>query len=317
MSRANQHAGPPGTPWTLLFLAGLTAILYGALDVQDASLVIVVGLLVIFIVFLLRHLAFAASALSSAPGDMRSRAGFDFGYRPFVSVLVPCRNEELVIEGLLETLLLFDYPADRHEIIVIDDGSDDATGTIVDRIGLQHPRLRCVHRRPGSGGGKSGALNEALEIARGEIVVVFDADHRPRADVLKRLVRHFADPNVGAVQGRCIVRNSGESQLARTIAVDYYSGYLVNEYGRQTLFDLPAYGGSNCAVRASWIRAFGGWNEETVTEDTDLTLRLVLMGQFVRYDVTAIDTEESVPTFRRFWRQRYRWARGHQQAWRE
>jgi cellulose synthase/poly-beta-1,6-N-acetylglucosamine synthase-like glycosyltransferase len=160
-------------------------------------------------------------------------------------------------------------------------------------------------------------LNAALEIARGEVIVVFDADHKPRADVLRRLVRHFADPNVGAVQGRCIVRNSGESQLARTIAVDYYSGYLVNEYGRQSLFDLPAYGGSNCAVRASWLAAFGGWNEDTVTEDTDLTLRLVLVGQFVRYDVTAIDTEESVPTFRRFWRQRYRWARGHQQAWRE
>ena len=146
---------------------------------------------------------------------------------------------------------------------------------------------------------------------------MFDADHRPRADVLRRLVRHFADPNVGAVQGRCIVRNSSESQLAQTIAVDYYSGYLVNEYGRQSLYDLPAYGGSNCAVRRSWLDAFGGWNEQTVTEDTDLTLRLVMVGQFVRYDITAIDTEESVPTFRRFWRQRYRWARGHQQAWRE
>jgi cellulose synthase/poly-beta-1,6-N-acetylglucosamine synthase-like glycosyltransferase len=298
-------------------LAGLAAILYGALGVQAASSVIVAALLVVFIVFLLRHLAFAASALSAAQGDMRSSAGFDFGYRPFVSVLVPCRNEELVIEGLLETLLLFDYPADRHELIVIDDGSDDGTAEIVDRVGRMHPRLRRLYRPPGSSGGKSGALNAALQIARGEIVVVFDADHRARADVLKRLVRHFADPNVAAVQGRCIVRNSGESQLARTVAVDYYSGYLVNEYGRQSLFDLPAYGGSNCAVRASWINQFGGWNENTVTEDTDLTLRLVLLGQFVRYDVTAIDTEESVPTFRRFWRQRYRWARGHQQAWRE
>jgi 1,2-diacylglycerol 3-beta-glucosyltransferase len=317
MSAGAAHAGPPGTPWTLLLLAGIAAILYGALGVEHASLVIVVGLLLTFVVFLLRHLAFAASALSAAPGDMRSRAGFDFGYRPFVSVLVPCHNEELVIEGLLETLLLFDYPADRHELIVIDDGSDDDTGAIVDRIGRAYPRVQCLHRPPGAGGGKSGALNAALQIARGEVVVVFDADHRPRADVLRRLVRHFADPNVGAVQGRCIVRNSAESQLARTIAVDYYSGYLVNEYGRQSLFDLPAYGGSNCAVRASWIHAFGGWNEETVTEDTDLTLRLVLMGQYVRYDVTAIDTEESVPTFQRFWRQRYRWARGHQQAWRE
>jgi cellulose synthase/poly-beta-1,6-N-acetylglucosamine synthase-like glycosyltransferase len=248
---------------------------------------------------------------------MRSRSGFDFGYRPFVTVLVPCRNEELVIEGLLQTLLAFDYPVDRHEIIVIDDGSDDATGEIVDRIGREHPRLQCMHRPPNAGGGKSGALNAALAVARGEVIVVFDADHKPRADVLRRLARHFADPNVGAVQGRCIVRNSSETQLARTIAVDYYSGYLVNEYGRQSLFDLPAYGGSNCAVRAASIRAFGGWNENTVTEDTDLTLRLVLTGKFVRYDVTAIDTEESVPTFRRFWRQRYRWARGHQQAWRE
>jgi cellulose synthase/poly-beta-1,6-N-acetylglucosamine synthase-like glycosyltransferase len=119
------------------------------------------------------------------------------------------------------------------------------------------------------------------------------------------------------VQGRCIVRNSNESRLSRSIAVDYYCGYLVNEYGRQSLFELPAYGGSNCAVRASWLRAFGGWNEQTVTEDTDLTLRLILVGRHVRFDVTAIDTEESVPTFRRFWRQRYRWARGHQAAWRE
>ncbi len=317
MTGGTAHAGPAGTPWTLLLLAGGMAILYGVLGVQAASSVIVGGLLVVFSIFLVRHLAFAASALSAAPGDMRTKTGFDFGYRPFVSVLVPCRNEELVIEGLLGTLLALDYPDDRHEIIVIDDGSDDATREIVEAFGRAHPRVRCLHRAPGSGGGKSGALNAALTVTRGEVIVVFDADHKPRADALRRLVRHFADPQVGAVQGRCIVRNSGESQLARTIAVDYYSGYLVNEYGRQSLFDLPAYGGSNCAARASWLEAFGGWNEDTVTEDTDLTLRLVLVGQFVRYDVTAIDTEESVPSIRRFWRQRYRWARGHQQAWRE
>jgi cellulose synthase/poly-beta-1,6-N-acetylglucosamine synthase-like glycosyltransferase len=292
-------------------------MLYGALGVQDASSLIVGSLVVVFLVFLGRHMAFAASALSAAPGDMRTRTGFDFGYRPFVTVLVPCRNEELVIEGLITTLLAFDYPAERHEIIIIDDGSDDGTGQIIDGLARAHPHLRCLHRPADAGGGKSGALNEALTLARGEIMVVFDADHKPRADVLKRLIRHFADPQVGAVQGRCIVRNSNETQLARTIAVDYYSGYLVNEYGRQSLYQMPAYGGSNCAVRASLLRAFGGWNEDTVTEDTDLTMRLVMIGKFVRFDITAIDTEESVPTFQRFWRQRYRWARGHQAAWRE
>ena len=79
----------------------------------------------------------------------------------------------------------------------------------------------------------------------------------------------------------------------------------------------PPYGGACCAVRASSLRAVGGWNEHTVTEDTDLTLRLVLSGQRVRYDVHAVDEEEAVVTVRRYWTQRYRWARGHQQAWRE
>ncbi len=314
---AGTHAGPSGTPWTLLFLAGLGMVLFGALGVTNASLSIVIFLTVLFLVFLFRHLAFAVSALTLAPRDIRSRTGFDWGYHPFVTVMVPCRNEALVIEGLVTTLLALDYPDDRHEIIVIDDGSDDDTGAILDELTRRHPVLRCIHRPPNTGGGKSGALNAALAVAQGEVVVVFDADHKPRADVLRRLVRHFADPKVGAVQGRCIVRNSNETRLARSIAVDYYCGYLVNEYGRQSLFELPAYGGSNCAARASWLRAFGGWNEQTVTEDTDLTLRMVLVGRVVRFDVTAIDTEESVPTFRRFWRQRYRWARGHQQAWRE
>ena len=112
------------------------------------------------------------------------------------------------------------------------------------------------------------------------------------------------------------MRNPDDSALARAVAVDYLSGYLVNEYGRQALFELPAYGGANCAVRASTLRRLGGWNTDSVTEDTDLTLRVVLTGERVRYDVTAVDTEQAPTTLRRFWTQRYRWARGHQEVWR-
>jgi cellulose synthase/poly-beta-1,6-N-acetylglucosamine synthase-like glycosyltransferase len=148
-------------------------------------------------------------------------------------------------------------------------------------------------------------------------VVVFDGDHQPRPDVLRRLVRHFEDPAVAAVQGRCRIRNAGDSLLSRLVAIDYLAGYFVNEYGRQSLFQLPAYGGANCAVRTSRLRELGGWNADSVTEDTDLTIRLLLTGQKVRYDVTAVDEEEGVVTVGRFWRQRYRWARGHQQAWRD
>ena len=147
--------------------------------------------------------------------------------------------------------------------------------------------------------------------------MIFDADHEPAPDVIRRLVRHFEDPSVGAVQGRCEIRNAQDSMLTRLVAIDYMAGYLVNEYGRQSLFKMPAYGGANCAVRATSLRAAGGWNERSVTEDTDLTLRLVLQGERVRYDVTSLDTEEGTVTLDRFWRQRYRWARGHQQVWRD
>jgi cellulose synthase/poly-beta-1,6-N-acetylglucosamine synthase-like glycosyltransferase len=298
-----------------LVLTGATLVLLVLFGPAGACSIVATSLAAVFLLFLIRHLAFAVSASWTAPFDIRAENGFDFGFRPSVSVLVPCRNEELVVEGLVACLLALDYPHDLIELVVIDDGSDDRTGEILDSIAADEPRLRCLHRPAGAGGGKSAALNAALALARGEIIVVFDADHKCRPDVIKRLVRHFADPAVGAVQGRCIIRNSEESSLARTIAIDYYCGYLVNEYGRQSLYNLPAYGGANCAVRASSLRALGGWNEDTVTEDTDLTMRLVLSGQRVRYDVTAIDTEEGVPTFGRFWKQRYRWARGHQNVW--
>jgi cellulose synthase/poly-beta-1,6-N-acetylglucosamine synthase-like glycosyltransferase len=298
-----------------LVLTGGALVLLVFFGPAGACSVVATVLAIVFLLFLLRHLAFAVSASWTAPFDLRNGTGFDFGFRPSVSVLVPCRNEELVVEGLVSCLLALDYPHDLLELVVIDDGSDDRTGEILDDLVAREPRLRCLHRPPGVPGGKSAALNAALPHAHGEVIVVFDADHKCNADVIKRLVRHFADPTVGAVQGRCVIRNSEESSLARTIAIDYYCGYLVNEYGRQSLYNLPAYGGANCAVRASSLRALGGWNEDSVTEDTDLTMRLVLSEQRVRYDVTAIDTEEGVPTFRRFWRQRYRWARGHQDVW--
>jgi cellulose synthase/poly-beta-1,6-N-acetylglucosamine synthase-like glycosyltransferase len=233
-----------------------------------------------------------------------------------VSVLVPCKNEEVVVEDLVTSVLQLDYPDDRLQVVIVDDGSSDLTGELLDRVTRAEPRLQVIHRAPGAEGGKSGALNAALEAASGEVIMVFDADHRPRRDVLLRLVRHFADPAIGAVQGRCEIRNARDSTLSQLVAIDYLAGYLVNEYGRQSLFQLPAYGGANCAVRASSLRALGGWTE-CATEDTDLTLRLVLQGERVRYDVTAVDEEEGVVTLRRFWRQRYRWARGHQQVWRQ
>jgi cellulose synthase/poly-beta-1,6-N-acetylglucosamine synthase-like glycosyltransferase len=262
-------------------------------------------------------LAFAVSAARWVGADLLA-ADVDLeGYTPSVAVLVSCKNEALVVDGMMTALLRLDYPADRVTFVVVDDGSEDRTGDLLDGWAATEPRLRVLHRPAGAGGGKSGALNEAVAGIDAEIVLVFDADHEPEPNALRRLVRHFREPQVGAVMGRCVIRNGAESSMATTVFVDFLSGYLVNEYGRQALFELPAYGGANCAVRMSTLRALGGWNPETVTEDTDLTLRVLIAGQRVRYDVTAIDYEEAVVTARRFWTQRYRWARGHQKCMRD
>ena len=317
MSHGVHRAALPGhRGWLAVYalcFAGTAAVLG-----VDRVLGIVAGLLnVVFAVYFCRHLAFAVASARWAGADLLA-ADVDLeGFTPSVAVFVGCKNEELVVDGLVTALLGLDYPADKLTLVVVDDGSDDRTGELLDARAAADPRLRVLHRAPGSGGGKSGALNDALAAVDATVAVVFDADHEPDPTALRRLVRHFRDPGVGAVMGRCVIRNGPDSSTATTVFVDFLSGYLVNEFGRQALFELPAYGGANCAVRMSTLRELGGWNPDTVTEDTDLTLRVLLAGQRVRYDVSAVDYEEAVVTARRFWTQRYRWARGHQKCFRD
>ena len=311
------------SPWTLVAILGTTAILLGTIGLHLTVLVVGSIIQVVFFAYFLRHLAFAMSAMHAARRALDS-PDVDSGHRPNVSVVVACKNEESVAARLVESLMAIDYPTGLLQLIIVDDGSDDQTGEVLDAlVALYRARpepahhLDVIHRAPGAGGGKSGALNAALEIVTGTVTVVFDADHVPSPDCVWRLARHFQDPSVGAVQGRCEIVNPDDSPLARLVANDYLAGYLVNEFGRQSLYQLPAYGGANCAVRTSCVRQVGGWNTESVTEDTDLTMRLLLSGLRVRYDITAVDFEEGVVSLDRYWKQRYRWSRGHQQVCRD
>ncbi|MCP4222568.1 MAG: glycosyltransferase [Actinomycetia bacterium] len=304
-----------------MILIGIVFVTLGMIGLQTTVSTVAVGLQVMFVAYFLRHMVFAVSAMSaSAERTVDSHIDHyeaGVGTLPSVTVMVACKDEVLVVDHLVMALDELDYPADLLEKIIVDDGSEDGTAEALDYWAAWTPDLVVLHRPSGLGGGKSAALNTALKHARGDIIIVFDTDHTPRSDVVVRHVRHYTDSRVAAVQGRCVVRNAGDSVIARLVAIDYSAGYLVNEFGRDDVFQLPAYGGANCSVRASTLRAVGGWNPNTVTEDTDLTLRLVLIGEIIKFDVTAIDEEEAVISLRRFWRQRYRWARGHQQAARD
>jgi 1,2-diacylglycerol 3-beta-glucosyltransferase len=294
---------------------GVALLIVAWLGLPRTVTVVAVLITALYLVFFVRHLLFAVSALETVRADLAAPVIEPSSWPP-VSVLVSCHNEEAVVSRLTQALGQLDYPAGLLQVVIVDDGSSDRTGELLDAWAATGAG-QCIRRPAGSPGGKSGALNAALEHVTGDIVVVFDADHRPHADVIRRLVRHFADPAVAAAQGRCVISNKADSPLAHLIGIDYTAGYLVNEYGRQAMFGLPAYGGANCAVRTSALRQLGGWYPLTVTEDTDLTLRLILSGYRVRYDVTAIDEEEGVVTLGAYWRQRYRWSRGHQQVWRD
>ncbi len=303
---------PRGTaaPWLVPGVGGLVAaaVLVGAGPLLVDGLATVTGL--VFLAYAARHTAFAVAAVRGAPADL-AQPCLPSGPAPSVTVVVACRDEIAVVDDLVAACDRLEHPADRLRVVIVDDDSTDGTGARLDRLAATRPHLTVVHRR-GGGGGKAGALNAALPSVTGEVVVVFDADHRPAPDTVTRLVRHLADPGVAVAQGRCTIDNADASVIARVVAVDYLAGYLVNEYGRQALAGLPACGGSNYAIRADDLRRVGGWNPASVTEDTDLTLRLLLAGRRIRYDVTARDGEEAVTTLARFWGQRYRWARGHQ-----
>ncbi|MFJ8039247.1 glycosyltransferase [Kitasatospora sp. NPDC096147] len=272
----------------------------------------VAALTAVFAAYLLRHLVFLTAALRPAPADPPQPQ-----HPPRVTVLVPCHNEARVVDGLTTALAALDHPAELLQVVFVDDRSTDGTGDLLEAAIGDRPGWQVLRRAADAVGGKSAALNDALELATGEIVVVFDADHQPAPDCLRELLRPFADPLVAAAQGRCVVRNPGDSVIARLVAVDYLCGYLVNMAGRARVFGLPAYGGANCAVRTEVLRELGGWNVASVTEDTDLSVRIWLSGRRIGYAERALDTELAVTGLGAYYRQRYRWARGHQQVCRD
>ncbi|MDQ1585206.1 MAG: hypothetical protein QOH80_571, partial [Actinomycetota bacterium] len=175
-------------PWTFLYLLAVAGFLVAAFGVNAALIVGTVAVNLAFLVFFLRHVAFACAAVRWAPNDLYAEAEVNLEYRPNVSILVACHNEGLVAESLVRGLAALHYPRSRLEVILVDDGSTDETGDLLDRLTAGERHMRVLHREPGSGGGKSGALNDAAELARGEIIVIFDADHIPRRNVIDRLV---------------------------------------------------------------------------------------------------------------------------------
>lgn len=233
---------------------------------------------------------------------------------PAVTILVAAHNEEKVIAGILSALMNANYPADKMLVVPVNDRSQDRTQEIVDRFVRDFPgRIRAFHRSSGKPG-KAAALKDAMKFVDTEVVLIFDADYIPGAGLVKQLVAPFFDPEVGGVMGRVVPLNCGANLLTRLLDLERSGGYQVDQQARMNLRLVPQHGGTVAGVRLSALREIGGWNDNTLTEDTDLTYRLILHGWKTAYQNRSECYEEVPEVWPVRIKQIMRWARGHNQA---
>jgi poly-beta-1,6 N-acetyl-D-glucosamine synthase len=225
---------------------------------------------------------------------------------PPVSIVVPAFNEAVGIERCVRSLAASDYP--DFEVVVVDDGSSDGTGELVEEIALE--RVRLVRQ---ANAGKAEALNRGLAAAAHEVIVTVDGDTVFEVDTLRALVQPLRDPRVGAVSGNTKVGNRG-GLLGRWQHIEYVMGFNLDRRLYDVLQCMPTVPGAIGAFRRSALVEVGGVSSATLAEDTDLTIALGRAGWRVVYAERARAWTEAPASLGGLWRQRYRWSFGTMQA---
>ncbi|WP_419994838.1 LCP family protein [Streptomyces boninensis] len=223
-----------------------------------------------------------------------------------VTVLVPAHNEEAGIQSTLRSLLAATHQ--QLQIIVIDDGSEDRTSELAAELG--DPRVLVV-KQPNSG--KAAALNTGLSYAESEIVVMVDGDTVLEPEAIERLIQPLAHPAIGAVSGNTKVGNR-KRLLGRWQHLEYVCGFNLDRRMFDVLECITTVPGAIGAFRRDALIGVGGVSDDTLAEDTDLTMALWRGGWRVVYEETAVAWTEVPTTLRQLWRQRYRWCYGTLQA---
>jgi cellulose synthase/poly-beta-1,6-N-acetylglucosamine synthase-like glycosyltransferase/peptidoglycan/xylan/chitin deacetylase (PgdA/CDA1 family) len=222
-----------------------------------------------------------------------------------VSVIVPAYNETAGIEAAVRSIVASTHPV---EVIVVDDGSTDGTADLVESLDL--PGVTVIRK---DNGGKPSALNTGLRHASHDLIVMVDGDTVFEPDAVHTLVQRFADPRVGAVSGNTKVANRG-GILGRWQHIEYVIGFNLD----RRLFDIaecmPTVPGAIGGFRRSALERVGGVSDDTLAEDTDLTMALARDGWRVVYEDEARAWTEAPASLGALWRQRYRWCYGTLQA---
>jgi cellulose synthase/poly-beta-1,6-N-acetylglucosamine synthase-like glycosyltransferase/peptidoglycan/xylan/chitin deacetylase (PgdA/CDA1 family) len=230
----------------------------------------------------------------------------DPGFTPPVSIVVPAFDEAVGIEQAVRSLAAVDYP--DFEIVVVDDGSTDGTGHIVEALGIESVRL--VRQ---SNAGKPAALNTGVRAARHDLIVTVDGDTVFERDTLRALVQPFRETDVGAVSGNTKVGNRS-GLLGRWQHIEYVMGFNLDRRLYDVLRCMPTVPGAIGAFRRAALTDIGGVSSATLAEDTDITIGIGRAGWRVVYAEEARAWTEAPSSLSALWRQRYRWSFGTMQA---
>jgi cellulose synthase/poly-beta-1,6-N-acetylglucosamine synthase-like glycosyltransferase len=269
-------------------------------------LLFLVALLVRYVILLglglLHHVESRRRTIADAPAPM-----------PPVTIIVPAFNEEAVIAQAVRSLLALRYPA--YEIVVVDDGSTDATFDRASRMAGRYGAVTVRVVRKGNGG-KASALNTGIALARSELVLCMDADSRLDPDVLTAATRHFVDPRIGAVAGNVKVVNR-TNLWTRLQALEYLEGLNLPRRAQGFVRAVNIVPGPIGVFRREALTGVGGYDTDTFAEDADLTLKLLTAGWHIAYEDRAVAFTEAPEHLHDVIKQRYRWTRGILQALRK
>lgn len=235
---------------------------------------------------------------------------FDY---PHVSILIPAHNEEKVIARTIEAMLKLEYPRQRLDIVIINDGSRDRTAAIVSSYAREDPRLRLLNVPPGEGGrGKSRALNLGLRSTHAPYIAIYDADNTPHPSALRYLMAQMLmDASLGAVLGKFRTVNKTKNVLTRFINIETLSFQSMLQAGRWKLFKVATLPGTNFVVRRDLLDKLQGWDEDAITEDSELSIRIYMEGYRIKYIPYAVTYEQEPESWRVWIQQRTRWVRGN------
>lgn len=231
---------------------------------------------------------------------------------PFVTVQLPIYNELYVVERLLEAVAALDYPRDRFEVQLLDDSTDETVEVAARKIAALSARgLQIEHvRRPERTGFKAGALAYGLEMARGTVIAIFDADFLPQPNFLRATLPHFEEACVGVVQARWEHLNRNYSLFTEAQAFHLDAHFTIEQFSRDRGGYYVNFNGTAGLWRKECIHDAGGWQSDTLTEDLDLSYRAQLRGWKFRY-VDEVGAPAELPAeMGAIKSQQYRWMKG-------